>query len=256
MVKQYGDQPGIEAATSPALHLLIQEAASGLSSPPGPGQASGRLSIQLMAAQPDLTDDTLLMATRALNYCPLSLLSPPAPSLPSLVDLAMLSSLLQHREACLSALSFLTRLIDPGTVGTLKGSQGAIEMRQAMIGPRLETLLRLLLSGAAGGLPPSRIPDLSITLSALLRAAGPSRGPQWMAGALSVIPEAVAAREDKQSLLAAAGMVASGNEMGRGALVLELALSEFGDLCTRTKRTMAEAQRALVPRELHAELGI
>lgn len=51
--------------------------------------------LRQLEQNPDLVDDTLLLVTRALAYCPRIVLSPPATALAPLLNMAMLGVLMQ-----------------------------------------------------------------------------------------------------------------------------------------------------------------
>ena len=60
-------------------------------------------SLADVSSQPDICDDTFLLAGRGLAYCPLIVLTPRA--LPTLLDSAIAGILVQHKWAsCLFAL--------------------------------------------------------------------------------------------------------------------------------------------------------
>lgn len=85
--------------------------------------------------------------------------------------------LVQHREACRSVLSFLTRLLDPGTA--LARLQEQQQQRQVLAGTALDTsgmslallqsqldrvgpgLSRMLMGAVVGALPYSRVSDIA-----------------------------------------------------------------------------------------------
>jgi transportin-3 len=241
LIKIFGDEPGRDAALAPVLQALLSDATAGLTG------------LRQLEAQPDLVDDVLLLVYRALGYCPRIVLTPPAASLPGLLNVAMLGTLMQHREACCSSLSFFVRLLEPRA---LEGCPpGASDARTAALLPRGPTLARLLLAGVAGCVQFSRVPDIAGALTAVLKACGPT-GMQWLSDALALMPGAAVAASDCTVLLNAASVVCVGDTMGRPDAALDGPLSEFADLCRRTKRCSQAAQRALLPTELHPEFGL
>lgn len=58
LAKTFGDEPQYDAVLGPIVQGLLTEAAGSLTS------------LQAFGAQPDFADDTFLLATRALSYCP------------------------------------------------------------------------------------------------------------------------------------------------------------------------------------------
>ena len=118
-----------------------------------------------ISERPDVADDTFLLAGRALSYAPRLLLTPHL--LPVLLDGALAGLLVQHREACCSILSFVVRLLEPGTHRAAPPE--ALAHLQAALAPRATALVRLVLAGAAGALPTSRLPELTDVLYALLK---------------------------------------------------------------------------------------
>lgn len=193
VVKLFGDEPGRDVLLSPVLQQLLADATSGLTG------------LRQLEAQPDLVDDVLLLVARALSYCPRILLSPPASSLPSLLNVAMLGTLMQHRDACCSSLAFVGQLLEPRVLESCP--PGAAEARSAQLLPRGPMLTRLLLAGIAGCVPLSRLQNISMALTALLKAAG-QQGMQWLSDALQLLPDtAVAPQDCKVSEGAEAGRV-------------------------------------------------
>ncbi|KAG1678979.1 hypothetical protein FOA52_013042 [Chlamydomonas sp. UWO 241] len=241
LVKIFGAEPGRDVLLAPVLQALLADATVGLTG------------LRQLESQPDLVDDVLLLVYRSLGYCPRIMLSPPAASLPGMLNVAMLGTLMQHREACCSSLTLFVRLLEPRT---LEGcSPGAADARTAALLPRGPTLTRLLLAGVAGCVPFSRVTDIADALTAVLKACGPT-GMQWLRDALQLLPSAAVAASDCTVLLTAASVVCAGDTMGRPAAALDGPLSEFAELCRRTKRCSQAAQRALLPPELLPEFGL
>jgi hypothetical protein len=58
LAKTFGDEPQYDTVLGPIVQGLLAEAAGNLTS------------LQAFGAQPDFADDTFLLATRALSYCP------------------------------------------------------------------------------------------------------------------------------------------------------------------------------------------
>jgi len=230
LVKTFGDEPAHDAAMGQIVQGLLAEACSGLTRLPD------------LEQNPELVDDTFLLAKRVLSYCPRILLIA-GPALQALLDSALLGVLVQHREACTSVLAFITQLLEPRTLQ--RSGPDAPSVLQAAFLPRAAMLMRLLLAGIVGMLPTSRLPDVAAALAAVLLALG-QQGLSLMAEQLALLPDSTVAQNDKSQLLGAAAATSQGN----GVRGLEAAVDEFGDLCRRTKRVRQAAQAALIPAEL------
>lgn len=179
-------------------------------------------------------------------------------------SLLQLGVLVQHREACRSVLSFLTRLFDPtSSLANLKEHPGLdqaaanvalLEQQLVRVGP---ALVRMLLGGASGALPLSRVEDIAPVLQAMLKLAGQKGVLQWMQDAVLTIPDVALTAADREVFLTAAAAVVQGNAgMDGGCEGLEESLEVLSDLCRRNKRAMKAAQAALLPVQLHATLGL
>uniref|UniRef100_A0A7S0WIF6 Importin N-terminal domain-containing protein n=1 Tax=Chlamydomonas leiostraca TaxID=1034604 RepID=A0A7S0WIF6_9CHLO len=256
LIKVFGSDEGHAPQLAAVLSSLLVDACSGLGS------------LALVTANPELVDDTYLLATRAAAYAPHLLLwqalgqggGPPASPLPTLLDTALVGVLVQHREACCSVLNFLIRLLAPDLRGKVAGADGAV---QAALGPRAAMLVRLLLAGVVGVLPHSRLGDVAALLSSILRATAPppgsaaglgnSAGLGWLAAAVGLLPDTVVPQADKESLLGAAASECT-RESGDGARARawEGAIDDFADVCRRNPRVRTAAQQALLPPELAA----
>jgi hypothetical protein len=193
-----------------------------------------------------------------------------------------LGALVQHREACRSALAFLARLFDPtialaalavGPPGPATAAAPALlEAQLLRVGP---ALIRVLLGGVAGALPVGRVEDVSPVLSALLRLAGQRCVLGWMRDALASVPDGALTLGDRDALLAAAAAEAAGAvsgggvgsssggggganaaAAGGGGGSLDAALEATSDLCRRSRRASRAAQVALLPAALHVQLGL
>ncbi|KAF6259150.1 armadillo-type protein [Scenedesmus sp. NREL 46B-D3] len=249
LLKIFCTETAADGSMRPILTALVGSSCQGLAT------------LQAMDDQPDLVDDTFLLAGRAAAYCPRLLLVPQL--LPQLLDTALLGVLVQHREACRSVLSFLSRLFDPSSaLASLQehpgldqaASVGLLEQQVLRVGP---ALTRMLLGGAVGALPQSRVEDITPILQAMLKLAGQKGALQWITECASLIPEVALTAADRQAFLAAAAAVVQGNAgMDGGCPGLEEALEVVSDLCRRNKRAMKAAQTALLPQQLHGALGL
>uniref|UniRef100_A0A383V7P9 Importin N-terminal domain-containing protein n=1 Tax=Tetradesmus obliquus TaxID=3088 RepID=A0A383V7P9_TETOB len=249
LLKIFCAETAADGSMRPILTALIGSSCAGLTT------------LQAMDDQPDLVDDTFLLAGRAAAYCPRLLLVPQL--LPQLLDTALLGVLVQHREACRSVLSFLSRLFDPASALTSlqdhpgldqAASVGLLEQQLLRVGP---ALTRMLLGGAVGALPQSRVEDIAPVLQAMLKLAGQKGALQWITECATLIPDVALTAGDRQAFLAAAAAVVQGNTgMDGGCPGLEEALEAMSDLCRRNKRAMKAAQCALLPQQLHGALGL
>lgn len=179
------------------------------------------------------------------------------------VYLVQVGVLVQHREACRSVLSFLTRLFDPASaLAALQqqpgpDQQAAVALLEQQVGRIGQPLIRMLMGAAIGALPASRVEDLAPVLQALLKLAGGKGVLQWLQEAIGVIPDIALTASDKEVFLAAAAAVLQGNAgMDGGCEGLEAALEVVSDLCRRNKRAMKAAQVSLLPPQLHAQLNL
>ncbi|GIL53844.1 hypothetical protein Vafri_9477 [Volvox africanus] len=275
LVKFFGDDTSHDNTLSLILAGLITEAGRPLTS------------LATLTSSPDMVDDLFLLGLRALGYAPRLLLAPPGPlgadcrALVTLLDVAMIGCVMQHREANGSVLSFIARLTAPVTLARCPAA--AADVLRAHLLPRAPVFVRLLLSCIAGTLPPGRVGIVSAALIGVVAfgATGPfasagtdiasSQGLGWLTDALRAVPEVAATSSDKQAFLGAAtaalrtGPVASGtgegDMMGNGEGApggfyddsgWEAACQEFADLCRRNKRARQAAQAALLPQELAA----
>ncbi|GIL53842.1 hypothetical protein Vafri_9477 [Volvox africanus] len=273
LVKFFGDDTSHDNTLSLILAGLITEAGRPLTS------------LATLTSSPDMVDDLFLLGLRALGYAPRLLLAPPGPlgadcrALVTLLDVAMIGCVMQHREANGSVLSFIARLTAPVTLARCPAA--AADVLRAHLLPRAPVFVRLLLSCIAGTLPPGRVGIVSAALIGVVAfgATGPfasagtdiasSQGLGWLTDALRAVPEVAATSSDKQAFLGAAtaalrtGPVASGtgegDMMGNGEgggfyddSGWEAACQEFADLCRRNKRARQAAQAALLPQELAA----
>jgi len=149
--------------------------------------------------------------------------------------------------------------------------------------------MRLALAGVAGTLPAGLVSVVAHCLGAALSSMG-GQGLRWFADAVAVIPDVAALPTDRDNLVRRAAALVShacgggGGEQGGGGgaqpFLLEAAavaaaavtgpgahqhrqqhrqlgrtfeqgVYELADLCRRNRRARAEAQRALLPVELH-----
>lgn len=77
LLKTFSSEPGADVSMQPILTALLTSSCSGLTT------------LQQLDENPDLVDDTFLLAGRAAAYCPRMLLTPQL--LPPLLDTALVS---------------------------------------------------------------------------------------------------------------------------------------------------------------------
>lgn len=239
LVKIFSYDSAHEAHLAPILTQLVSEACALL---------SGRLDA--LTASPDIVDDLYLLACRALSYSP-SLLTT-SPALPSLMDTCVLAVLLQHRGACVSALSFLARLFDHDTYAP-PGNPAAAQNVQQLTAARGQRIVRVLLADVAGVQTASRVPDVCSALSMLLKF-GASAALGWFVEAVSAVPDAAARPADKEALVGAAAALASGpsniTDAKANVRAFSRTVDEFSDICRRNRRAQQAALQALLPPDL------
>ncbi|KAJ9535006.1 hypothetical protein QJQ45_029673, partial [Haematococcus lacustris] len=192
VLKVWGAEAASIGPVAEALTLLLQHATQQLTT------------YQQISSNPELMDDTFLLALRALTYSPRLLLgsqatSPgsqlPSSCLPALMECVTQGVLVQHREACMSVLSFLMRLLSRSLLDEVLDAASVL---QALLAPRAAGLTRLLLAGVVGVLPTVRLPDLASVLGALLLMAG-REGVAWVTAALESLPNNTVGAADKQA---------------------------------------------------------
>ncbi|BDA46876.1 Transportin-3 [Coccomyxa sp. Obi] len=188
---------------------------------------------------PDVADDMFLLAGRGLSYCPTIVLTPV--TLPRLLDAATAGVLVQHRDACCSILTFLTRLFEPQMLLQC-GPTAATQITAAVV-PRAPVLVRLLVAGAVGGLPSPRCADITDALVALLKATH-DQGMEWLKAAIDVIPDEAATASDRTQVLSAASEISQGGAAGGRSMAH--AMEELSELVRRNRRSLEAAQRALL----------
>jgi transportin-3 len=159
---------------------------------------------------------------------------------------------MQHREACVSALNFVGKVSDLAANATATSclEVPASTLLEEQLNTKGPQLINLLLAGAAGTLPSSRIPDVGDTFAALLRSRG-AGAVQWVTQAVAALPEVALLPADKEAFLAKASVMAMNVGMETQQSEFQEALDAVADLCRRNKRARVAAQQALLPLGLH-----
>ncbi|GMH40699.1 hypothetical protein BSKO_08603 [Bryopsis sp. KO-2023] len=194
---------------------------------------------------PCIADDTFLLAKRVLQYCPVVLIGV-AQMVELLLDTACAGILVQHREACCSILSFLSRLLHPARPEELGISNNVMDQVRRAFGARAPLLMRLLVAGIVGTLPSFLLEDVSDALHCILSDTQP-QGVQWLSEAVSMLPETSATSPEREKFLGAA--MAANHEVSSRAL--EDAVFDLSDICRRSRSVRVAAQQAVLPKELH-----
>jgi len=244
LVKTFGDDPGNTDSVGMLFQGMLQEVLPLLSSLDG------------FTADPFMADDAFLLVGRAISYCPAYVYRDPAVT-SVLLDTALHGLLVQQREASMSVLAFFLKLLDPAAIQRAESrgcQQAAANLEAAMMGARDgkpnapargSELLRLMLAGALGGLPRSRVRDVSDAMLAVLLATQ-GQGLQWLMDGLNRLPGAVAAQGDKERFWQEVRQAVGTGMTGAGPRLMEDALTEMSDLCRRNQRALETVQQAML----------
>eukprot|EP00252_Welwitschia_mirabilis_P009642 TRINITY_DN22310_c0_g2_i1.p1 TRINITY_DN22310_c0_g2~~TRINITY_DN22310_c0_g2_i1.p1 ORF type:complete len:705 (-),score=141.34 TRINITY_DN22310_c0_g2_i1:336-2345(-) len=196
--------------------------------------------IQDFTLRPDIADDCFLLASRCIRYCPPLLIH--SPTFSPLVDCAMTGITVQHREAGMSVLTFLTDIFDvPTTIGG-KQYQTVID---SVIQPRAADLTRILIGALSGALPESQLEQVVPVIVSMVRVYG-IQVVKWAQEAISLIPSAALSEIERSNFLSAISSAASG--MNSSDLIGSL--EELSDICRRNKGIQDIVQGALQPLNL------
>ncbi len=87
-------------------------------------------------------------------------------------------------------MTFLLRLLEGEAQGNGTGGadgSGSVDTVRATLLPRAPLLVRLLLAGAAGALPPARNPQIAAVLYALLKVRDPAQLKSCMARIIKIL---------------------------------------------------------------------
>ncbi|GLJ30869.1 hypothetical protein SUGI_0613730 [Cryptomeria japonica] len=197
-------------------------------------------SIQDFTSRPDIADDCFLLASRCIRYCPH--LFVPSTIFPPLVDCSMIGITIQHREACISILTFLNDIFD---VATSIGGKQYRSIIDNVILPRATSLTRILIGSLAGALPESRLEEVISVLMSMTRIYG-IQVVNWAQEAISLIPSTAITDGERSSFLGALSSAAS----GANSPALIGSLEELSDVCRRNKTVQEIVQGALQPLRL------
>ena len=202
--------------------------------------------------RPDLADDVFLLSARALSYAPSATLGPPLSAGGALLDVASRGLLLQHRDACCSAMHLVERACLPSTLRGA-GEAGRRAAAEALL-PRAGGLARLLLAGALGALPRQRVRDAADALAVLLRAAGRAAAEPVAEALLRRVPDVAAPVADRARAAQAAEAVAwdpgasssSSSSSSAAANEWDAALADLAETTRRSARARDAAVAALL----------
>ena len=203
--------------------------------------------------RPDLADDVFLLSARALAYAPAATLAPPLSAGGALLDVAARGLLLQHRDACCSAMHLVERACSPATLQGA-GEAGRRAAAEALL-PRAAGLARLLLAGALGALPRQRVRDAADALATLLRAGGRAAAEPVAEALLRRVPDGAAPAADRaraaQAAEAVAGVPSSSSSSAASSSSSSLSAaanewdSALADLAETTRRSARARDAAL-----------
>ena len=197
--------------------------------------------------RPDLADDVFLLSARALCYAPSATLGPPLSAGGALLDVAARGLLLQHRDACCSAMHLVERACLPSTLQGA-GEAGRRAAAEALL-PRCAGLARLLLAGALGALPRQRVRDAADALAVLLRAGGRAAAEPVAEALLRRVPDSAAPVGDRARAAQAAEAVAgesSSSSSSAAAIEWDAALADLAETTRRSARARDAAVAALL----------
>ncbi|KAF8399370.1 hypothetical protein HHK36_015235 [Tetracentron sinense] len=197
--------------------------------------------IQDFTARPDIADDCFLLASRCIRYCPHLFI--PSAVFPSLVDCSMIGITIQHREACISILTFLSDSFD--LANSSRGDQYQ-SIRDSVILPRGSNLTRILIASLTGALPSSRLEVVTYALLALTRAYK-GKALEWAKESVSLIPMAAVTEVERVRFLQALSNAAAGADIK----VVPVPVEELSDVCRRNRTVQEIVQLALRPLELN-----
>jgi transportin-3 len=234
LVKTFGSNLAYEQALGGMLSRMLGEACAGLRT------------LAQFNEDPELADDTFLLVGRMLAYSPRLVLAPGP--LGTLLDTALAGVLVQHRDACGSVMTFLVRLLEMELPGS--GGSGDRAVYTVLL-PRAPAMVRLLLAGAAGALPPARNPQIAGVLFALIKVTQ-QQGLQWASQAVAAVPETALSASDRQKLLGVMQVTAIEGPEARNYGEFEDVIEDLSDSCRRHRRFQDAAQQALLPPPVHA----
>jgi len=153
-------------------------------------------------ANPDVADDLFDLGVTVLRGAPsllFALGTDPLGLLGPLLNCALEGVTVQHREACLSALRFLTYALDLATGANRAGVQAmqhaGVDV-QALFAATGPVLVRRLISGVAGALPRDRLPDVADIFFSLGVTFAHGLG-DWLSVILHPVPDDAVPEEEK-----------------------------------------------------------
>ncbi|KAG5230079.1 transportin [Salix suchowensis] len=214
--------------------------------------------IKDFIARPDIADDCFLLALRCIRYCPQVFI--PSTVFPALMDCSMIGITVQHKEASISILTFLSDIFDlaKSTVG-----EQYLTIRESVIIPRGVTIARILVASLTGAHFLDQIfywqlklllyfillflfLQVTYALVALTRAYGAS-ALEWARGSVSLIPSTAVTEVERTNFLQALNDAASGIDINTQMAPIE----ELSDVCRRNRTVQDIVQGALRSLELH-----
>jgi transportin-3 len=231
LIKTFGDDPSQDVHIQPLLCRMLISSCSILGS------------LQAVSENPDLTDDTFLLAGRGLSYAPRLILVQEL--LPMLIETCRNALLVQHKDACSSVASFLIRLLDPGTHRLCEPMQ--VKMLESVFQSYASILTQLSIAGAVGALPASRVYEMTNVLYALLKASQNSvESVGRVQLALARIPDAALPEADKNRFLQLCSVIVSDEILEDDVNQLHEGLVELSECCRRHARVQAMVMEGLL----------
>ena len=231
LVKSFGHDAAQDRYLQPLLQRMLSSSCSMLTS------------LQLVSLNPELTDDTFLLAGRGLSYAVRLMMNQDL--LTTLIVTSRNALLVQHREACSSVASFLVRLLDPGT--HRKCSVHQVKALETVFQPYASFITQLTIAGAVGALPISRIHDMVDVLYALLKSSGTSY--HWINSALALLPDSALPHEDKSRFLDLCRRIVSDDIQEEDERHLLDAMVELSEVCRRHHKVQKTVMLSLLPTE-------
>ena len=231
LVKTFGADTSQDAYIQPLLCGMILSSCGTL------------VSLEAVSANPELTDDTFLLAGRGLHYAPRLIMVPEV--LSTLIVTCRNAILVQHREACTSVAAFLVRVLDPGTHRQCDIQH--VKTLELVFQPYASILTQLTIAGAVGALPTSRIHDMVDVLYALLKSSNSSF--QWINAALSLVPESAIPTKDKDRFLHLCRTIVSDEIQEDDERRLLDAMVELSEVCRRHHKVQSLVMQSVLPTE-------
>ena len=235
LVKTFGDDFAQDPYTQPLLSRMLMSACSVL------------VSLQAVSARPDLADDTFLLAGRGLSYAPRLLLMSQE-LLVALIQTSCKAILVQHREACASVANFLVRLLDPSTHRHCDVQQ--VKTLEVVFQPYASVLTELVIAGAVGALPGSRIHEMADVLYALLKGSQNAVDSlNRVSAAMARVPDSAIPVNVKETFVQVCAVIIGDEILEDDEQRLADGLIDLSECCRRHKRVQSVVMETLLDSE-------